>query len=217
MKRANPAVVTGSVPRVNLMPRAETERRERDALARRWGIGVLAAILVVILSVTAALWLKWTAEQRLAAQQLRTTELLTELAALSDVSQALSLRTELQGFRADAMVADLSWSELFADVSGALPAGVAVSGFDLLVGGAPVGEDPTAEVAVTGTLELSSATPDGMAAAARALSQVTGVMQINPLDVTSELEGEVRTYTYRLAATFDQTRYNGAFAEEANG
>lgn len=217
MKRANPAVAAGAVPRVNLMPRAETERRERDALARRWGIGVLAAILVVILSVTAAFWLKWTAEQRLAAQQLRTTELLTELAALSDVSQALSLRTELRNFRADAMVADLSWSELFADVSAALPAGVAVSGFDLLVGGASVGDDPESEVAMTGTLELTSASPDGMASAARALSQVTGVLQVNPLDVTSELEGDVRTYIYRLGTTFDQTVYSGAFAEEANG
>ncbi len=216
MKRATPAVVTGTVPRVNLMPRAETERRERDALARRWGIGVLAAILVVILSVTAAFWLKWTAEQRLAADQLRTNELLTELAALSDVSQALSLRTELRGFRADAMAADLSWSELFADVSAALPAGVAVSGFDLLVGGASVGDDPATEVAISGTLELTSANPDGMASAARALSRVAGVMQINPIDVTSELEGDVRTYTYRLGATFDQTRYSGAFAEEAN-
>ena len=218
MKRTTPAIVTGALPRVNLMPRAEIERRERTTLARRWGIGLLAVVLVVILAVTGAFLLKWAAQQRLAADQLRTTQLLTELASLSEVSQALQLRAELNGFRADAMVSDLSWSELFADLAGALPGGVALTGFDLTTGAAPATEDPATEVGLAGTLELRSATPIDIAPAARALRQVPGVTEIDPLEVTSQLEGgEQRTYVYRLDATFDQTLYSGDFAEEATG
>ncbi len=214
MKGLTPAPATGAMPRVNLMPRAETERRERNALARRWGVGLLIALLVVALASTGAFWLKWSAQQRLATEQLRTTELLTELAGLSDVSQALALRTELQGFRADAMVAHLSWSGLFADLGAVLPEGVVVSGFDLTVGAAPVTDDPQTELGLTGALELSSATAIDIAPAVRSLQKVPGVSSVAPVEIMSETSGDQTTYTYRLTASFDQTLYTGDFAEE---
>lgn len=216
MKGTTAAPITAAMPRVNLMPRAETERRERDALARRWGIGLLAALLVVALAATGAFYLKWTAQQRLAADQLRTSELLTELASLSEVSQALALRTELEGFRAEAMVADLSWSDLFADLAGALPAGVVVSGFDLTVGAAPTTEDPGSELGLAGTLELRSPTAIDIAPAVRSLQQVPGVSEVAPVEIISETEGDLTTYIYRLTASFDQTLYTGEFDQEAD-
>ena len=63
--------------RVNLMPRSEVARRERDKLTRAWVWGVLGAILIALLIVVAAFWLKWSADQRLAAEQAQTNELLT--------------------------------------------------------------------------------------------------------------------------------------------
>jgi hypothetical protein len=207
------------VPRVNLLPRAESQRRERDVLARRWGIGLLAVIAVVALASAGIVWLKWSAEQRLVADQLRSSELLTELASLSDVSRAVSLRTDLEGFRADAMVSDVSWTTLFSDLSAALPVGVAVTGFDLTAGAAPTAEDTEAEIALGGTLELRSSTPIDIAPTVRSLRELPGVALMDPLEVTSELVGggDQRIYIYRLRAAFDQTLYTGAYAEEALG
>ncbi|MDO8384133.1 MAG: hypothetical protein Q7T17_14285 [Microbacterium sp.] len=216
---ASPPAPSIIVPRVNLLPRAESQRRERDVLVRRWAIGLLAVIAVVAIASAGAFWLKWSAEQRLAADQLRSSELLTELASLSDVSRALSLRTDLEAFRADAMVSDVSWTTLFSDLSAALPTGVAVTGFDLTAGASPTAEDPEAELALGGTLELRSSTPIDIAPTVRSLRELPGVALMDPLEVTSELigGGDQRIYIYRLRAAFDQTLYTGAFAEEALG
>lgn len=232
MKRATLTPATAGTPRVNLMPRAETERRERAKLAVRWGFGLLAALLAVTLLAGAAYWLKLGADQRLAAEQVRTTELLTELASLSEVSQAIGMSAELETFRASAMASDLVWTDLFASLEGALPGGVSVTGFDLTVGGPPTtpaapadaatGTAPdhastTAELGLAGTLELRSPTPIEVAPTVRALREVAGVVQVDPLEVTSELDGasEQRTYITRLRVAFDQTLYTGAYAEEA--
>lgn len=219
MKRSVPATASIGVPRVNLMPRAEVQRRERDALARRWGIALLAAVAVVALASAATFWVKWGVEQRLAADQLRSSELLTDLAALSDVSRAVSLRTDLEAFRADAMVSDMSWTTLFDGVAAALPPGVVVTGFDLTTGAAPAGTDPTAEFGLGGMLELRSPTPIDIAPTVRSLRDLPGVVSMEPLAVTSEVTGgsDQRVYIYRVLAVFDQTLYTGAFAEEALG
>ncbi len=109
--------------RVNLMPRSEVARRERDKLIRAWVWGVLGAILVALLIVAAAFWLKWTADQRLAAEQAQTNQLLTEIASLAEVSQALATESELTDFRTEAMATDLAWAPVIAKVTGVLPAG----------------------------------------------------------------------------------------------
>lgn len=241
MKRATLTPATAGIPRVNLMPRAETERRERAALAVRWGIGLLGALLVVALLAGGAFWLKWNADQRLAGEQARTAGLLTDLAALSEVSRAIGMSAELETFRADAMASDLKWSELFASLEEALPAGVVVTGFDLTVGAAPTMPVVTAEapaggesagenagtataagaeeLALAGTLELRSPTAIDVAPAVRALRDVAGVAQVDPLEMTTEQVGDsdARSYIYRLRTTFDQTLYTGAYAEEALG
>lgn len=238
MKRLSPMPASVGIPRVNLMPRAETERRERAALAVRWGFGLLAALLTVALLAGGAFWLKWNADQRLAGEQLRTSELLTELATLSEVSRAIAMSTELETFRASAMASDLAWSDLFTSLAEALPSGVVVTGFDLTVGGAPTipaasaetaegdaaGADAAvagadADLALTGTLELRSPTPIDVAPAVRALRDVAGVVQVDPLEMTTEQVGgsDATIYIYRLRTAFDQTLYTGAYAEEARG
>ena len=54
-------------PRVNLLPRSEIVRRERDRLVRVWVWIVLAALLVAALIIAGAFAFKVFADQRLAA------------------------------------------------------------------------------------------------------------------------------------------------------
>ena len=99
--------VLAGIPRVNLMPRSEVARRERDKLTRAWVWGVLGAIVVALLIVAAAFYLKWSADQRLAAEQAQTNQLLLEIASLAEVSTALATESELTDFRREAMASDL--------------------------------------------------------------------------------------------------------------
>jgi hypothetical protein len=211
MASANPAVpLLGAPPRVNLMPRAETERRERSALAKRWAAALLAAVVLVGAASAGAFWLQFSAGLRLATENTRTTMLLGQLAALSDVRQALDLETELVAFRADAMANDLSWSRLLATVQQALPPGVSTTGFSLTPGGIPQGEDPAAEIGATGTVTLTSTTPAEIVPIIRALRAVPGVLEADGWQVMEEQDA----YSYELRIAVDQSVYTGAYAGE---
>lgn len=212
MAGANPAVPQwGAAPRVNLMPRGETERRERSALAKRWLGALLAALVVVGVASAGAFWLQFSAGLRLAAENARTGTLLSQLAGLSDVRRALDLETELQAFRADAMANDLSWTGLLATVQSALPAGVAVSGFSLVPGDIPQGDDPSVEVGVAGTVTVTSATPAEIVPIIRALRLLPGVLEADGWQVMEEQDA----YFYELRMVVDQSVYTGAYAGEA--
>ncbi|WP_127475539.1 hypothetical protein [Microbacterium sulfonylureivorans] len=211
MTALNPPV--GGVPRINLMPRSEVARRERDTVLRGWMWGVLAAIVVALLVIAGAFALKWAADQRLAAEQAETNALLGELAALADVSQALATEQELTGFRAEAMGADFAWAPVVASIAASLPSGAALTGFDLVSGGVPQGDDPSAEPGLTGTVSVGSANPIDIVAAVRDLRQVPGVLYADGQSVTSSSVTE-GAYTYLLTVTFDQSIYSGRYAAE---
>lgn len=211
MATLNPAASFSSVPRVNLMPRAETERRERSGLLGRWA-GVLVLALVVVAAATAgAFVLQFAATQRLTAENTRTTTLLTQLAGLSDVRQALDLEAELTTFRAGAMATDLEWGGLLSTVQGALPEGVVVTAYTLTPGGMPQGDDPALEVGVSGSFTLSSETPREIVPLIRSVRALPGFLDADGWAQTAAGGG----YTYELRVTLDQTIYTGAYAKEA--
>lgn len=223
MARPVAALALAGVPQVNLMPRAEVERRQRGSLIRTWAWGVVVALLVIAILVGGAALLTWSAQARLAAEQAKTSELLTELASLSEVSSAIALQRDLESFREQAMASDLEWSPLLATLTGGLPAGVTLTGFDLAAGGNPQGEDPTQEIGITGTLTLVSATPIDLPPTVRTFRTFPGVIDADGREVTSE-EAEAatdtvaaRTYTYLIQVAFDQSVYTGAFAGEEEG
>lgn len=203
-------------PRVNLMPRSEIARRERDKLVNLWVWIVLGAIVVALLIIAGAFALKFVADQRLVAEQTKTNALLGEIAALSDVSQALSTQSELTEFRAEAMAADLAWSPVIAEVTGILPADATLTGFDLAVGGAPQGDDPAAEQGLVGTISIDSATPLDIVAIIRSLRDVEGVLFADGQSVTSSQISEGR-YAYQLTVQFDQTVYSNEYAATEGG
>lgn len=211
MSAVSPAI--GGLPRINLMPRPEIERREKDALIRKWMWGVAAAVLVALLIIAGAFTLKWLADQRLAAEQAASNALLAELAALSDVSRALALESELTAFRAEAMGADFDWAPVIASIAGALPAGADLTGFSFVSGGVPQGEDPTAEVGLTGTVNVGSPNPIDIVATVRALRKVPTVLAADGQSVSTSNVTE-GAYTYVLTVTFDQSIYSKKYAEE---
>ncbi|GAA5204595.1 hypothetical protein [Microbacterium jejuense] len=212
---AIPAPFSGA-PRVNLMPRSEIARRERDKLVNLWVWIVLGAIVVALLIIAGAFALKFVADQRLAAEQTKTNTLLTEIASLSEVSQALSTQSELTDYRTDAMAADLAWSPVIAKVTGILPADATLTGFDMTVGGAPQGDDPAAEQGVVGTVSIDSATPLDIVAIIRSLRGVDGVLFADGQSVTSSQVTADR-YAYQLTVQFDQTVYSNQYAPEDGG
>ncbi|SBS74113.1 hypothetical protein [uncultured Microbacterium sp.] len=212
MAFAQPAITGfGGLPRVNLMPRVEIERRQRSTLIRRWLRGVIAALAVVALLAGAAFWLQTTAAVRNAITTQRTNTLLSEVAALAPVRGKLELRAELEGYRAQAMGTDLRWSALLATVERALPSGVTVAGFSLAPGGLlAAGEDPLAETGAEGTLALSSETPAEIVRLIRALRPLDGVLEVDGWEVA--VENGVYTYVLRIA--YDQSVYTGAYTLE---
>jgi hypothetical protein len=215
MARSQSTLVLAGVPSVNLMPPSEIARRQRAALTRKWLWGVLVTLLVVGLLAVGAFALKWVADQRLAAEQARTNSLLAELASLSEVSDAVQTENALTDFRGRAMASDFAWAPVFTSVAGILPEGVAFSGFSLITGGTPQGEDPAQEPGLTGVLRLESPTAIDIAATVRALRNVEGVLFADGQAVTSSQQ-TAALYRYDITLTFDQSIYSGAFAEEAS-
>jgi len=212
MATANPVLQVGNAaPRVNLMPRAETERRERARLARRWIAALVGALLLVVAASGLAFALQVVATQRLTAEQARTTSLLGQLADLGDVQRALDLEADLQKFRADAMATDFRWGPLIATIQQQLPAGVTITGFSLAPGPAPQGEDPAAETGVSGTLTLSSATATEIVPLVRALRPLPAVLEADGWQTTAEQDA----YSYEIRIALDQSLYTGAYAQEA--
>ena len=160
MSSTAPAFALAGVPRVNLMPPLEIERRKRGSLVRVWAWVVVAAMLVAALVVAGAFALKFVADQALVAEQAETTVLLSELASLSPVSSAIATEAELTDFRADAMGADFAWAPVVATVAGALPGDVRLTGFDFTAGGIPQTDDPRTEVGLTGHDDPREPQPD---------------------------------------------------------
>ncbi|WP_314502644.1 hypothetical protein [uncultured Microbacterium sp.] len=206
----------GGFPRVNLMPRSEVARRERDKLTRAWVWGVLGAIIVAVLIIAAAFYLKWSADQRLAAEQAQSNQLLLEIASLSEVSEALAAQAELTAFRSESMAADLVWAPVIAKVTGVLPGQTRLTGYDFAVGGAPQSDDPTAEQGLVGTVSFDSPTPLDIVGLIRSLRGVEGVLFADGQSVTSSQVDSGR-YAYLLNVVFDQSIYSGAFAAAAEG
>lgn len=210
MSSTAPAFPLAGVPRVNLMPPLEIERRRRGSLVRVWAWIVLAAMLVAALVIAGAFALKFAADQALVAEQAETNVLLSELSSLSPVSSALATERELTEFRADAMGADFAWAPVVAAVASALPADVRLTGFDLTAGGIPQADDPTTEVGLTGTMTLESPNPIDLPATIR---QLRGVAAVDSVDGRSLLTGSqnVGTYSYQLDIVFDQSIYSGEY------
>jgi hypothetical protein len=211
MSSAAPSIPFGGIPRVNLIPRSELDRRERASAARKWIWGVVGAILASLALIAGAMTINWLADQRLLVEQARTNALLTELASLSEVSGAIASERELIDYRAQSAGSDFAWAPVVAELRRALPSGVELVGFALTTGGVPQGEDPAAEVGLVGSLTLSSPNAIDIAQTVRAMRALAGVADADGRLVSTSQQS-VGAYTYEISVAFDQSIYSGRFA-----
>ncbi|TDN93230.1 hypothetical protein [Microbacterium sp. BK668] len=216
MANAASALAFAGVPRVNLMPPAEIERRRRASLARGWVWGVLAAVVAAVLIIMGAFALKLVADQQLAAEQAQTNALITELSGLSEVSGALAAEQELESFRADALGGDYAWAPVVASLRSALPQDVTLTGWDVVSGGVPQSDDAAAEVGLTGTLTLESPTPIDLPATVRGIRSLPGVTLVDGRSLSTGQQ-TVGSYVYELDLTLDQSIYSGQYATQEGG
>lgn len=204
------SAVVGGIPRVNLMPKAEIERRERGKLVSRWLLALLAVLVVVVLASAGTFWLQLSATQRLAAEHASTQDLLGDLAALSEVRTTLDTEAELSGFRAEAMARDFEWAPVLTELQSVLPSDAVVTGYTLTPGSAPTDADPEGEIGATGTLTVTSDGAEEIVALVRSLRALPAVLDADGWQVMSGDGG----YIYQLSATLDQTIYTGAYLDE---
>ena len=212
-KPAKRGVILSGVPRVNLLPLSEVERRATRTLLKGWVIGALATAVIASGIVGAANWMRAVADSELAAEEDRTLELNTRLAEFSDVSRALAERGDLASYRTVAAGNDVGWREFLRTLLAAVPADSELRDFNLTVGANPAeGADPATAVGVIGRLTL--ATTD-----ARDVARM--VAKLRELDITLAADtGSLSSagedgYTYTVDVVVNQGPYSGRFADEA--
>jgi len=202
----------GPFPRVNLLPRSEIERRERAALMGRWLLGVVLALILVAAVSAGAYAVSMFAGHRLAAENARTTQLIAQLAGLSEVSKIRGVQRELEDFRTEAMGADVAWMPVFSTIEGVIPGAGTITGWDLTTGALPGESEATATPGVTGTVTLESRVPMDLVSMVRELRRQDGVIDAD--GALLEREATDILYRYTLTATFDQTVYTGRYARK---
>jgi hypothetical protein len=208
-----PVLPIGALPRVDLLPPSEMRRRDMMARARTWlfiGLGTLA---VTLLAVGGAVAYNVTATVRLGFEQARTQQILVGIAELSEVSQAIALRTELSRMGSEAMAGDLEWNAVIGTIEERLPDGVSIIDYALVAGPVPEPEgDPTATTGAFGTVTVTSAQPLAFVDLTRALRDIPAVQISEADDFVSQDDSSL--YEYRIRISMDQSVYSGAFAPE---
>ncbi len=206
-------LVLSGVPRVNLLPPSEVQRRAAGALVRRWAAGLVATAVVVSGLVATAYWERSIADRELAAEQARTMDLNVELAGLSHVSQAFAERTTLTALRADAMGTDIEWRPLLTDLAGSLPKGAQLTGFDLTVGANPVADsDPATGIGVIGRLTVRT---DDPADQNRMIDKLRSSEIALAADAGALTSAGEEGFTFVVEFVLDQTHYSGDHLPEA--
>lgn len=208
---ARPAVFkSGGLPRANLLPRSEVQRREVRRLARSWvGIGIGALVLTVVL-IGAAFAYNMQAALRLTAANAQTQQVIAGIAELAPVSKAVADRTEISSLIEQSMGGDIEWRTAVMTVASALPAGVEVTDYSLAAGTLPTGDDPTTAVGAAGTFTVISSEPLSLVDSTRALRAVDAVTAVS-VQSLAEADG---VFTYTIEVELDQSIYSGDYAPE---
>jgi hypothetical protein len=208
-----PVLPLGALPRVDLLPPSELRRRDMLARARTWFYVGIGALAVALLAVGCAFAYNTAAAVRLGLEQARTQQILVGIADLSDVSRAISLRSELSRTGEVAMAGDLEWMRVVAVVGTRLPPGVSMIDYALVAGAVPEdGAEPSAAAGASGTITVTSIEPLGFVELSRRLRDVASVQLTEVDELTSEDDNGL--YEYRIRFRIDQSVYTAPQVEE---
>lgn len=207
----NQGLQAGGVPRVNLLPPAEMERRSRTELIVRWiGAAFVAVVLVGSVSAVAFGWAAQASDSMLRQQQ-AAESLGSQLEQYQDVAHLSADADRLDQMRAIAGANDLVWTSLANEIKAVLPSKVSLTGFRLAPGAAPKpGADPKTQVGLQGTLTFSSNRTAAQAETINKLRSLPGLLSVDAGALTMADSGG---YIFQATVSFDQTRYTGRFNE----
>ena len=206
-------LVLSGVPRINLLPPSELERRATVSLVRRWAVGVLATGVLVTGGIVAVNGLRAAAQLELVLEQARTVDLNAELGGYSHVSRALAEQTELTAYRSAAVGNDLEWRAFTKTLLSAIPKGSELRDFTLVAGPNPA--EGVAQVSSIGLIgRLTLATED-----ARDVARMVESLRALDIELSADA-GSLSTagedgYTYTVEFVVNQTVYSGRFTTGA--
>lgn len=202
-------LVLAGVPRVNLLPASEIERRGVATLTRRWIAGLAVTAVMVSGLVGAAQMVRATAAARLSTEQDRTLALNNELAGYSHVSVVIGQRTALTTLRDAAMGNDVEWRALFRDLTSAIPGSAELTGFDLMPGTNPIPEPVSGTaVGVVGRLTIASKQP---ADQVRTIDRLRGLETVLSADAGAVTQEEDGSFVLIIEVVVDQAHYSGEY------
>ncbi len=204
------ALSVGGTPAVNLLPPKEVEKRALKALQTRWVLRFIITLVVIAAEVAIGTsWTSW-AEREQASAERDSAQLQSRLAQYSETIGVQVELSNLESLRAQAASNDQSWRPLVAAIKSALPDAVALVGFKLAPGAAPVaGIDASAQVGLVGTLTFSAKTTAAQAATIQQLRTIRGFITVDAGQLTSDGPGGGFTFVATFSA--DQSRYTGQF------
>lgn len=203
-----PKIESGGVPRVNLLPRTISAKREQRALFKSWGARVLASVVVVAAASAGMFgWQAVTALQLVAVQS-EGTGLLAQMSAKGEIQRLLSTESELQDYSAEMMATDLNWTESIAKLLQNFPEGSWLCSFDFISGAAPEGT-PEENVGLSGVIQICGPFPSAIPFLKDATS-VPGVKKVAVLE--GSYDTEISAYAHSIFVELDQTVYQSAEA-----
>ena len=205
-KTAAPKIVSGGVPRVNLLPREVIAKREQSGVVKSWGVRVAAAAVIVAVGVFGMFAWQTVTALRLGATQAEGMSLVTQIGTKAEIQQLINTESSLGSFEKKALATDFGWVESLQRLLAKFPEGSTLCSFDLTGGAAPAG-DPETQVGLSGVFTMC-----GSAASVipylRDATSVDGVLAVTIVDST--YDQALGLYTHTIAVQFDQTIYAGA-------
>lgn len=210
-------LVIGGEPRVCLLPPEVLLQREQKAIRRRLGVGVLAAVAVVVLAVGGTFALNVQAQALLLVEQSRTADLIVQQAEFAEVTRVqyhLDLTTAAQQVGAST---EIDWKDYLQQVQASLPASVAIETV-AIDAATPVSlfAQPTAALQgarmATVTFTAKSTVLPDVPAWLRSLAQLPGFADALPSAVT--LDETTGVYTASITMHVNDGAFSGRFAPE---
>ena len=211
-KKSGKLLVMGGTPRVNLLPPKEVENRARKELRMQWLKAFISAFLLIAMPWTVGLQWNAVVHSQLEANVEESEQLQSQLAEYSEVIHLQSNVRNLNALRTQAGSNDQNWEVLTAQIRSVLPAGVALIGFTLVPGAAPVpGSDASAAVGLKGTLTFSAKATSAQADTITRLRTVKTFIDVDASELSSNGPGGGFTFVTTFSA--DQTGYTGRFVQ----